>query len=155
MKIKINKLLPLLLAIFLVTYDAIVYHRDKATDNFSCTSDTSIYHDNFHLDALFNVTMAKGSGSIRVNGQIVFNNRQYTISRQVHFNYQKTDSEYTLKSTQITVFSDDNSINGNAASHLPLIFFEEGKKLGMDIKQDDKGNRIMSTGIVPVLYCQS
>lgn len=148
-----NRLSFIFIIVILAIATCLVFISIKPT-KISCISHHTLNHAGDKIVADYVFYFNDNKGAIKVNGMAYADKKELMINRQIMFDYQHSDENYILSSSDIHVLSGDTLDSSEIKQHFPPFFWQSGKQFSM-ITGTHNNDFIFQFGRVPVFYCKS
>lgn len=100
----------------------------SAAEDIACEIKHNLHHDNTEIRSFYQLIMKNNSGVIMINGEVYQGRKEYIISREINFIYQRrSGNDYKLISSIIHKNPIDNIPDILFKAHYPNFFLKKIK----------------------------
>ncbi|HAU5637864.1 hypothetical protein [Citrobacter amalonaticus] len=156
-KIKIISLLVFITSVLVGTTLYLTQYNSPKNSMISCTARLVTFRESERMDLMVDFQIQTQSktgviaaiGTVRIDGSL-----QGRIYRKIAFSYEKEDSFYRFRSTNITIASDEHISDELLKMSLPQFFITTGSIINYSVYREGKRGYVFTVGKIPRFFCE-
>ncbi|EKZ6372277.1 hypothetical protein RE070_004434 [Klebsiella aerogenes] len=129
--------------------------REENDDGFSCIANYIQHTKGFRIEMMISYTFGVKKGIINLSGIATDETgKEWSLDRQVIFQYHREKNIYFLTSVRTTRFSDDNEDTSILSRYIPSFYLEDSNKIVLKILPDGGSNYLFFLEPIPIYNCK-